>query len=144
MKHKIQINNKNVYLLFTITGTRTFYFIKRHPYEKYSNANHFVSKRIQNRKEHLKNLICMRLSYTLFKFISRKGHSDIDWCVMRKCGEIWYSRVSYSCSHRKLCRVSFICYIVPVFPFLHQGYPSYPGEFSLIYRISIAHGMVDL
>ena len=68
MNHKIQINNKNVYLLRTITDTQAFYFINRNPYQNYSDKNHFVSKRIQNRKIYLKNLIFIRLSYTLFKF----------------------------------------------------------------------------
>ena len=67
-KHKIQINNKNVYLLFTITHIRGFYFIKGNPYKNYTDKNHFVSKRIQNRKKNVfKNLICIHL-YTLFKF----------------------------------------------------------------------------
>jgi hypothetical protein len=85
MKHKIQINSKNVYLLFTIAQTRTFYFIKGNPYQNYSDKNHFVSKHIQNRKEYLINLICIHLSYTLFTFyFPGKGNPGIDWCVMRK------------------------------------------------------------
>ena len=88
MKHKIQINSKKVYLLSTITQTRTFYFIKGNPYKNYTDKNHFVSKRMQNRKEYLINLICIPLSYTLFTFyFPGKGNSGIDWCVMRKRGE---------------------------------------------------------
>ena len=50
MKHKIQIYNKNVYLHPMIAHARAFYFIKGNPYNNYSDKNHFVSKRIQNRK----------------------------------------------------------------------------------------------
>ena len=49
-KHKIQIYNKNVYLLHIIAHSRGFYFIKGNPNKNYTDKNHFVSKSIQNRK----------------------------------------------------------------------------------------------
>ena len=53
MKHKIQIYNKNVYLLHVIAYARGFNFIKGNPYKNYTDKNHFVSKRIQNRKKYV-------------------------------------------------------------------------------------------
>jgi hypothetical protein len=53
MKHKIQIYNKNVYLLHVIAYSRGFNFIKGNPYKNYTDKNHFVSKRIQNRKKYV-------------------------------------------------------------------------------------------
>jgi len=82
MKHKIQINNKNVYLLNTITYTQAFYFIKGNPYKNYTDKNHFVSKRIQNRKTIFKKTEYVYICTHYSSFISWKGHSGIDWCVM--------------------------------------------------------------